>query len=656
MNTSPKQLVYDSFYIYTHRNNIDIVPSSGDATHFVTFDRDNGSSSIQEIGIRETRGKPEDATAGHAIFGVIRLLAGPYILLVTDRKLVLNQIDGHPICKVEEIKILRVLRSDSFLSDEQRAYEAQYLALLESALKMHFYYSISFDVTHTQQRIAGLTPEQKALPLADRADGRFFWNSHLCSDFAHPVLKRFITPMMSGYVEAVSNVQVGDRNVTVVLISRRSRYRQGTRFNVRGVSPNGEAANYAETEQVVLHPDGSLTANVQIRGSIPLMWRQYVTGRYMPESEMLTSSVMAPEQVHAFSSHFKEQVDKYMNVMCVNLIDKKNKHGQLMLGDAYKAHVDNLNNSHVHYVWFDFHHECRKMKYGNLSKLIDSVRSEIERYGHFVRDPAGRVQSMQTGVFRTNCMDNLDRTNVVQSLFARQSVLHQCGAQGGSSILDSPYPAFERWFKSAWANHADLISTLYAGTGALKTDFTRTGKRTLMGALNDGQNSCVRYYLNNFRDGQRQDSVDLLLGLYTPSVDAPSPLKQSVLQSIAQIFIIRLLLLLLLFLWCLITYGPKKALVGFERSSRRFLDTPRLVPQDHTRSGTSTPASRTPLPAPSTVLPASVSTSGSGSGSGGATSGASAASAAAPVFKHNTVVPVTSDPSVSTTSTHLHQQ
>ena len=32
------------------------------------------------------------------------------------------------------------------------------------------------------------------------------------------------------------------------------------------------------------------------------------------------------------------------------------------------------------------------------------------------------------------------------------------------------------------------MSTLYAGTNALKTDFTRTGKRTVQGALTDGKN------------------------------------------------------------------------------------------------------------------------------------------------------------------------
>ena len=40
-------------------------------------------------------------------------------------------------------------------------------------------------------------------------------------------------------------------------------------------------------------------------------------------------------------------------------------------------------------------------------------------------DGSGAVVSVQQGVFRTNCIDCLDRTNVVQSMFARRSLLHQ---------------------------------------------------------------------------------------------------------------------------------------------------------------------------------------------------------------------------------------
>jgi len=60
------------------------------------------------------------------------------------------------------------------------------------------------------------------------------------------------------------------------------------------------------------------------------------------------------------------------------------------------------------------------------------------------------------------------------------------------------------------------MSILYSGTGALKTDFTRTGNRTVIGALNDGKNSIKRYFINNFYDAYHQNCIDLLLGNLNP--------------------------------------------------------------------------------------------------------------------------------------------
>lgn len=70
----------------------------------------------------------------------------------------------------------------------------------------------------------------------------------------------------------------------------------------------------------------------------------------------------------------------------------------------------------------------------------------------------------------------------------------------------------EQQFKILWADHGDECSLQYAGTGALKSGFTRTGKRTIGGLLDDGVKSAMRYYLNNFRDGQKQDALDLITG------------------------------------------------------------------------------------------------------------------------------------------------
>ena len=75
------------------------------------------------------------------------------------------------------------------------------------------------------------------------------------------------------------------------------------------------------------------------------------------------------------------------------------------------------------------------------------------------------------------------------------------------------FPAkFEDIFREAWSDHADSLSILYSGTPALKTDFTRTGKRTSKGALMDGFHSIHRFYINNFTDGYNQDCLDFASG------------------------------------------------------------------------------------------------------------------------------------------------
>jgi len=69
---------------------------------------------------------------------------------------------------------------------------------------------------------------------------------------------------------------------------------------------------------------------------------------------------------------------------------------------------------------------------------------------------------------------------------------------------------FEEIFREAWTNNANVISILYSGTPALKTDFTWTGKRTRKGAVDDGVNSLKWFYINQFTDGYNQDCLDFL--------------------------------------------------------------------------------------------------------------------------------------------------
>ena len=66
-------------------------------------------------------------------------------------------------------------------------------------------------------------------------------------------------------------------------------------------------------------------------------------------------------------------------------------------------------------------------------------------------------------------------------------------------------------FQSLLTVKRKALSKIYAGTGALKSSFTRHGKMSLAGAIADARKSATRMYINNFADKGRQNTVDLLL-------------------------------------------------------------------------------------------------------------------------------------------------
>ena len=166
--------------------------------------------------------------------------------------------------------------------------------------------------------------------------------------------------------------------------------------------------------------------------------------------------------------------------------------------------------------WFDFHHICGTNRWHRVQELINRLAADQDSFGYFHLLKDGSVEQRQTGVFRTNCMDCLDRTNVVQSEFALRILNIQLLKLG---ILDPGTDVrsqeFYKAFRAIWADNGDACSQQYAGTGAQKADYTRTGKRTKQGLLVDGYKGLARYVKNNFLDGSRQDAIDLMLGNYT---------------------------------------------------------------------------------------------------------------------------------------------
>ncbi|KRT82343.1 hypothetical protein AMK59_4188, partial [Oryctes borbonicus] len=211
----------------------------------------------------------------------------------------------------------------------------------------------------------------------------------------------------------------------------------------------------------------------------------------------------------AFEKHFVKEIKTYGPICIINLIDQSGK--EKVIWDAYSHHIFQYNSSYITYVTFDFHEYCRGMHFENVSLLINSIADIIKDMNYCWRDRQGHICS-QVGAFRTNCIDCLDRTNVVQTALGKAVMEIQFCKLGLISPEGNIPDTIKHTFQLLWANNGDTISKQYAGTNALKGDYTRTGERKLAGIMKDGMNSANRYYLSRFKDSARQGTIDLMLG------------------------------------------------------------------------------------------------------------------------------------------------
>lgn len=518
------------------------------------------------------------------ILGIIRLRLDKYIVVVTKAQPV-GRLRGHMVYKVISTDFLPLRERQVSDPDEDR-----FLSLLKGFIKSGpMYFSYSVDLTNSFQRQSQHDPSS---PLWSRADDRFFWNRFIQSDLIdfrtsggrgqpapQPGIDPFILPVIFGVLEIVPTTFRGTP-LTIALISRRSRHRGGTRYFTRGLDDQGHAANYNETEQILVLNDGGsglggfagsndmqsgnrggaaegkemqILSYVQTRGSVPTYWAEVNTLKYTPTIQTRSIEAAYP----AAKTHFDEQIRIYGDNYLVNLVNQKGR--EMRIKQAYEQMVERLisaprehreadqrtdekfhtietagpSRSHfdrLHYIYFDFHAETKGLQMHRAQLLIDRMRDALiaQQYFRAVDMPASRidgrleVRNQQTSVVRTNCMDCLDRTNVVQSMLARWTLdrmFVDLGLMSKGVSFATEDPAFEFMFRNLWADNADTVSKSYSGTGAMKTDLTRLGKRTKGGALQDANVAVTRYCKNNFLDGPRQDAFDLFLGAYSPSPD-----------------------------------------------------------------------------------------------------------------------------------------
>mmetsp|Transcript_8654 Transcript_8654/g.14203 ORF Transcript_8654/g.14203 Transcript_8654/m.14203 type:complete len:332 (+) Transcript_8654:40-1035(+) len=254
-----------------------------------------------------------NSIVGYGILGAIRLLAGFYLLIITGRKNVYI-VDNCTIWKITQIRVVPLGRREQ-LNEKEVEDEMQYRSMVSRLMDSEsFYYADGFDLTSSTQRRSSYNTETAATTadsIWTRVDLRFAFNRYLAQFFLDRHLEGplapFLVPVMQGYV-AARRVQIGSMPADVLLISRRSVKGAGARYERRGVDYSGSAANFVETEQILVQ-GSSVSSFVQIRGSMPCLWSQRVNLVYKPKP------VLHQDSIGQFRLHFEEQKSIYSTVV-----------------------------------------------------------------------------------------------------------------------------------------------------------------------------------------------------------------------------------------------------------------------------------------------------------------------------------------------------
>ncbi|CAG2102960.1 unnamed protein product [Medioppia subpectinata] len=552
------------------------------------------------------------------IVGFVRFLEGYYLILITKRRRV-AQLGHHSIYKIEDTHMVYIPSE----VDKSNHEELKYYKLFQNVdLSSNFYFSYSYDLSHTLQYNIGQTylhnhsgtncehdlSETHTLwerNNSDCCDGsateessndrkyelhsggvrtkpnyKFVWNEyllqsldlhpdwilHICHGFVaqnnicyllqsldlHP---DWILHICHGFV-AQNNICVFGRPIHLTLIAKRSKKFAGTRFLKRGGNCEGDVANDVITEQIVhdasvsSFSDGFYTSFVQMRGSVPSYWSQDISK--MVPKPAIQLDIMDPYYAMA-GRHFNQLLYTYGSpIIILNLVKRREqKPHESVLSNEFMNAVNYLNQflppkHQIDYIGFDMA-RINKLKDANvMTRLAEIAYYTLKQTGIFqskgtclnqqqpdceafiqrdrrtlggYRLPCGRT--LQTGIVRVNCVDCLDRTNTAQFALGKVALAFQLYSLG---ILPKPDLEFEsdtvRMLEELYEDHGDTLALQYGGSQLVHRIKTYRKIALLSSHSRDIMQTLSRYYSNAFSDAEKQNVMNLFLGVFKPAKGA----------------------------------------------------------------------------------------------------------------------------------------
>jgi phosphatidylinositol 4-phosphatase len=307
-----------------------------------------------------------------SIYGLVKLQVQTYLVVVTKAEFAANIVDRY-VYRATEFVFVPLSFKDS-AEDEVAISDKVYINMFQKIFTTKsLYFSPAYDITRPFAHTI-----QNAFKITDH-DNRFVYNQAYVAKFQEPGFTHLFQPFISGLVEQ-RIMNINQKAINFVIISRRDKTRAGFRFISRGADPMGNVSNFAETEQIIsfLNEDHfDVYTYLQTRGSIPLTWKQTPNLKWSPKVSIETDMMKLK---NVSMNHLNKIKKIYGENHLINLIDKKGS--QKIIGEHFNKMIKNFDDQQIRYTWFDFHAECANMQWHNLATLIQESLQDY-KYGHF---------------------------------------------------------------------------------------------------------------------------------------------------------------------------------------------------------------------------------------------------------------------------------
>ena len=537
--------------------------------------------------VAQTYHAPSVLLRGISLLGIVYGRTGPTIVVIAGRSVGIDLFYSYKVFTVKEVKHVTCSWLPGALPPVMNRCETDAWLLADMVddfpyEDLHFY-AERMDCTRQ-------FPSVERCALQD-PDSEFVWNDWLTLPFAGIGLRHVCAVLLQGVatssrVEVPCPVPEGGQaeeaqkpgacvELHMSLISRKSVLNPGTRYNARGLSrkdasPGNEIESDLILWTVVRHADarGAETRVVNRwgsctwrRGTVPIHWKHTL------------GSSIGQAQIQIRNSPFECAAEYWRRIlgrfggksaMCVNLLraDDGKYEAETRLSSYFQDSLRyceaqlNLEPRTLRMTVFDWHTTIKRcgmddamsalfcrlgayfgemdMNYGTYS---GEVGCNIHNCHVGLRAEDFEFERRQDGVFRVNCADSLDRTNIACFFLSFQIVAEflRCQRTVAKDLCDlKPDDLQVQWYAfglrlpeltaalsddviaglaELFVLNGDVCSLLYTSSIAMHSDKIRKYAPAITKAGNNTIIVLSRRLNNVARDSRRQLILEGMLGL-----------------------------------------------------------------------------------------------------------------------------------------------